>query len=82
MATAMPRYRALPDTKNHSAFTFANLRYSTLASASLPQCPECLRCIDIIAGSGTAKPARAVVGHHIEYGLCTAVAAQSGQRRE
>ena len=26
----MPRHRALPDTRNHSEFTFANVRYSTL----------------------------------------------------
>jgi len=32
MATAMPRYRALLHTKNHSEFTFANLRCSTLGA--------------------------------------------------
>jgi hypothetical protein len=30
IATAMARCSALPDTKNHSEFTFANLRYRTL----------------------------------------------------
>gem|GEM_PF-2231105 len=37
MTPAMTRCRALPDTKNHSEFTFANFRYRTLAQHAYPE---------------------------------------------